>query len=719
VGVELIIIGNYNWKEKMNTKIRISGNIISELSEKIPTHIIALNELIKNSYDAGASSVTVELNTREKTLLIKDNGSGMGKKDIDTLFLIAKSNKIHGKKNEYGRITQGSKGLGFLSVFKFGKFVEWKTNKNKGYSFSADFNDLIGATDLSHFSIDLFEDSSIQKGTEIIIHMDQYSVKSLNDYLSMEKNYRKIINFFDDDNFFINLKINKKEYSAVNKIPLLDNDKKQQLFYVTYNCKTQEIIFRHNDHIILTESFPFRYSQFNLNIELLIFQLKSHGKEKIDKLFFNPNDDLTPLIYFNSNFFNNFNIFDPNIMRNIKTSQVLNQMIGFIRIISKNKKIDFNSDRSQFLQNELTDNIKVFLADINRKIQELGSKMKDHLIKFDFLTENKITPTYFDSKEPEEYRKLIDDNFFFKDKVDITVQADKIIYSLFGKKTILSANDSVLDITKKGNKKVNKKTLIPPKINLNCASELKFIVPSDPLNLKDYIASVYDSDGELVDIEKIKIKIDGEENTTGILPSIETRCEKTIEYHYSDSKAGPAIKKMRFVFLEPKSNIITKKIDDILIYIPAGQHYKIKYNQFMDRLIEQINSLKKKEYFEMISCSLRPIFELSITSINQSKKYSGKFNRSLELADKVAEIVSYIKSNQNYIREIDKSTTIGFHNLNNMLNIDEFKKAVKNTNLGSHQASVYLTEQEMEHIAKYASLFIVIINEMLNNKDIK
>ena len=31
----------------MKTKIKVSGNIISELSEKIPTNIIALNELMK------------------------------------------------------------------------------------------------------------------------------------------------------------------------------------------------------------------------------------------------------------------------------------------------------------------------------------------------------------------------------------------------------------------------------------------------------------------------------------------------------------------------------------------------------------------------------------------------------------------------------------------------------------------------------------------------
>ena len=39
--------------------ITVSGNILSELSEKIPNNIIALNELIKNSYDAKATKVKI------------------------------------------------------------------------------------------------------------------------------------------------------------------------------------------------------------------------------------------------------------------------------------------------------------------------------------------------------------------------------------------------------------------------------------------------------------------------------------------------------------------------------------------------------------------------------------------------------------------------------------------------------------------------------------
>jgi HSP90 family molecular chaperone len=283
----------------MNTNIRVSGNIISELSEKIPTNIIALNELIKNSYDAGAPSVTIELNTSKKSLRIKDDGCGMGREDIDTLFHIARSNKVHGQKNEYGRITQGSKGLGFLAVFKFGKYVEWKTNKERGYNFSVNYDQLVSADDLSKIRIELFEDNTIPQGTEITIKLDKYNVNSLKEYFSLEKNYKKIIHSFDDNTFVVNLEIDGTEYSSKDRISLLDNAKDQQLYYVAYDHKSQELIFKYNDYVILKENCLFSFRQFSLKMELVIFQLKPNGKEKIDKLFFNPSNDLTPLIYFN------------------------------------------------------------------------------------------------------------------------------------------------------------------------------------------------------------------------------------------------------------------------------------------------------------------------------------------------------------------------------------------------------------------------------------
>lgn len=40
--------------ENESINVKVSGNIIKELSEKIPSNNVALNELIKNAYDADA-----------------------------------------------------------------------------------------------------------------------------------------------------------------------------------------------------------------------------------------------------------------------------------------------------------------------------------------------------------------------------------------------------------------------------------------------------------------------------------------------------------------------------------------------------------------------------------------------------------------------------------------------------------------------------------------
>ena len=98
--------------------IKFTGKILRELSEKIPSNIVALNELIKNSYDAHASKVIIDIDENAKKMTILDDGDGMDKDDITKLFHIGLSTKQYGQIIR-GRYVQGSKGLGFLSVFKF------------------------------------------------------------------------------------------------------------------------------------------------------------------------------------------------------------------------------------------------------------------------------------------------------------------------------------------------------------------------------------------------------------------------------------------------------------------------------------------------------------------------------------------------------------------------------------------------------------------------
>ena len=100
--------------------ITVAGNILSELSEKIPNNIIALNELIKNAYDACSPSVDITLDSESRLLTIRDYGIGMNTKGIKKLFHISSSDKHYGEIISYKdtkRLTQGVKRFGIFICF--------------------------------------------------------------------------------------------------------------------------------------------------------------------------------------------------------------------------------------------------------------------------------------------------------------------------------------------------------------------------------------------------------------------------------------------------------------------------------------------------------------------------------------------------------------------------------------------------------------------------
>jgi hypothetical protein len=63
-----------------------------------------LTEIIANSLDSGASRIVMEANPSDGTLMVKDNGSGMQRKDLARYHDIASSTKRRGQ------------GIGFAGV---------------------------------------------------------------------------------------------------------------------------------------------------------------------------------------------------------------------------------------------------------------------------------------------------------------------------------------------------------------------------------------------------------------------------------------------------------------------------------------------------------------------------------------------------------------------------------------------------------------------------
>ncbi|MQB94185.1 ATP-binding protein, partial [Lactobacillus reuteri] len=99
-------------KTGVSIPIVVSGNILSEVSEKIPTDIVALNELIKNAYDAKAKSISIQIEQSSNRIVIKDDGHGMDLDGIHKLFHVSISDKNYGSTfsvDGHERLIQGSK----------------------------------------------------------------------------------------------------------------------------------------------------------------------------------------------------------------------------------------------------------------------------------------------------------------------------------------------------------------------------------------------------------------------------------------------------------------------------------------------------------------------------------------------------------------------------------------------------------------------------------
>ncbi len=137
----------------------ITPHIVKQLGEQLVSdEITALLELIKNSYDADASYVSIEINTTGKYLannlfypehngfiVVEDDGFGMSEDTIMKSWLIIsysqkRALKDAKKKTPKGRTPLGDKGLGRLSTQRLADVCEIFTNEENTVGSHLGFN---------------------------------------------------------------------------------------------------------------------------------------------------------------------------------------------------------------------------------------------------------------------------------------------------------------------------------------------------------------------------------------------------------------------------------------------------------------------------------------------------------------------------------------------------------------------------------------------------
>lgn len=661
------------------TSIRVSGNIIRELSSKIPTNFVALNELIKNSYDAFAETVTIHLDPISRKLTIRDDGSGMDRNDVNELFHLADSHKKYGTPIKYKnknnkdrlRYTQGAKGLGFLAALKFGNKITWKTKKDVGIQFCiADKSKLIDLDNISSHDIKISNIDLEKNGTIIEIEeVEEYYFEALKSYFEGigEREGQKIANAFYKEAIEMSFSCGEKKFKNKSLKDFKNILKRRQLLYVEYSSKNECINFYRKKELCKTIDYKKPKEDFEVELEILIYDFGHNPKDKkeIDSLFLSKNGELRPLIYINDNLFDNENLFDPNINRSKRSSESLPQMIGYVKIFCENPRIEFNSDRTQFVQNDITDAIEEFLKNINSKIQKIGSQIK---IEAKANEPNITGPSIPDPAEDE---------------------------TSSGTARIILRNDG----------------------------EVSEYIPSPQINLYNYIVLKKNSSGEDINNEDINITIESDNfditDSTNIIPSITRPCSYDILYSYTDKKTGNITAKLFIDFIEKESPIKGGNGPKNLIRISSTDGYKLSIPILSD-IINQINyayKSKENKYKELIACSLRSAFELCLDHAIRKKRVLFADNtRNIE--DRVYCLFEFFKSSDSLLTIIDKVTNIGFNNLKNSLVPENAYNCIKNCHLGAHRSSSYLTNSMIQDAGKVLGLFCVCINEFVLNVSI-
>ncbi|MBP6023289.1 sensor histidine kinase [Ferruginibacter sp.] len=129
--------------------------------ESIKDHTTALIELVKNSYDADANNVDVEIlcSNNSDIIRIADNGFGMTKEQLLNNWLrIGFSNKRHSKMSGLGRRKTGEKGIGRISADRLGAKLELisKTESDGIVGLKVNWDDFdIDGKDVSDIDVEL------------------------------------------------------------------------------------------------------------------------------------------------------------------------------------------------------------------------------------------------------------------------------------------------------------------------------------------------------------------------------------------------------------------------------------------------------------------------------------------------------------------------------------------------------------------------------------
>lgn len=166
--------------EIKKTKFKFSGKVARLLGrESVSDPIIALTELIKNSYDADASYCKIvfrNIKSGNGSILIKDDGKGMSYEEFENKWMVVGTDdKEVNRVSVNGRAMVGEKGIGRFAVETLAKKISLNTkikgsNERLNITINWDVFEQKGILfDMIEIPVEINEDNNIKKHNFFIL----------------------------------------------------------------------------------------------------------------------------------------------------------------------------------------------------------------------------------------------------------------------------------------------------------------------------------------------------------------------------------------------------------------------------------------------------------------------------------------------------------------------------------------------------------------------
>lgn len=701
----------------------VDGKIINELSRQVSSHLFALGELMKNSYDAKSTKINITFNKKEKLLVIEDDGAGISNRDFSSLLHIAKSGKEYGKKFSFKRdkkaiirYTQGSKGLGLFCAFKFGDLVIWDTKfENESSKLKINKNEVIKKDDISKVNFPIDDGSRDKNGTTITIAIDpnDEDINYIYNFFKSSKNSNKIIRYFHEDDINISIDLIDENGKSENGFPKSTESKRKlnneyiekQVFKIHYDSERKEITYKYKDGRtkIIKYELTKELKDFKIVLHINAYQLRSGGVNKISSIFHNNMNELSPLVYINDVMFNNDQLFNPSITRKVSSKQTLPQLTGFIEIVCTNAQLQFNNERTDLVRNSYNESIRESINNLNKEIQLHGRSI---INEFGPSTLPVGQYPLFEESIPEQDTEIKKGQ---ETKSDSTPQQN--------------STDCTADQDSNLHADTNNTEKTRPYITLTKSKEeINFFDESETINIHNYFKEAKDSQGQQVPLSKISISIDDKIVSDHYIQPIRSSQKLLISFFFNDDyllnhedEPFKAIRSLTLNFVKQAKRFQNANNEPLPLISPIGdRNYTIKL-EGVGKLISQINLLAENhnKYDMCIAASIRVLFDLTTYRYQQFAKVALTQNA---LEKQVEEIVQRIVSeNHNYSKV---SALIGprFRLIKNIFDPGLFASRVTLSNLGAHTGSSHVSRQDIEDIAKYAGYYAQLVDAHLKVK---